>query len=78
LTLPSACLVGDVKSGRGQMFVVKDKTVKIVSVVIASDNGREVEVISGLEPTDSVVVRAPAGLADGAVVVTVPAATEAG
>jgi len=77
LTLPSACLIGDVKSGRGQMYVIKDNTARIVNVVIANDNGREVEVISGLEPTDAVVVRAPAGLSDGTVVVTVPVA-EAG
>jgi RND family efflux transporter MFP subunit len=78
MTLPSSCLVGDVKDSRGKMFVVKDNTVKLVTVIIASDNGREVEVLSGLAPTDVVVMRAPAGLSEGTAVVTVPGTTEAG
>ena len=78
MTLPSSCLVGDVKDNRGKIFVVKDNTVKLVTVVIASDNGRQVEVLSGLAPTDTVVIGPPAGLSDGSAVVAVPGTTEAG
>ncbi|HVJ87563.1 MAG TPA: efflux RND transporter periplasmic adaptor subunit [Caulifigura sp.] len=77
LRLPSACLIGDVKAGRGQVFVVRENVVKAVNVVVVTDNGREVEVSSGLEPSDAVIVRAPAGLSDGTKVTTVPG-TEAG
>jgi HlyD family secretion protein len=78
MTLPSSCLIGDVKDNRGKVFVVKGNTVKLVTVVIASDNGRQVEVLSGLAPADTVVVGPPAGLSDGSAVVAVPGPGEAG
>jgi RND family efflux transporter MFP subunit len=68
LTLPAVCLVGDLKQGTGQVFIVEDGMARLQSVSIGQHDGIQVEVIKGLTSKSTVIVRAPAGLADGSVV----------
>jgi RND family efflux transporter MFP subunit len=70
--LPSGCLVGEVRDGEGRVFVVRDGAARLVPVKVAADDGREVEIVSGLSTTDDVVVRAPPGLTDGSPVAVSP------
>lgn len=70
LRIPSGCLIGDVRDGKGQVFVVRDKVATLQPVSVATDSGSEIEVVSGLSLTDEVVIRAPAGLSNGTPVTT--------
>jgi RND family efflux transporter MFP subunit len=68
LRIPSAALVGRAEGGRGAVRVVREGTVHLVPVHYATDNGVEVEVVSGLTPADRVVVRASGPIEDGTAV----------
>jgi RND family efflux transporter MFP subunit len=68
MTLPSACLIGDLKEGRGSVFVVRDGVAKVQSIGVGGDNGINVEIVSGLSLSDIVLIRPPAGLTDGTAV----------
>jgi RND family efflux transporter MFP subunit len=68
LTIPSACLVGDVRAARGQVFVVRDGAATLQTVSVGTDDGIQIEILEGLSATDAVVVRPPAGLTDGTAV----------
>ncbi len=68
LTLPSACLVGDVRDGKASVFVIEEGVATLRSVRVHADNGVNVEVVDGLAPTDDLVVRPPPGLTDGTAV----------
>ena len=63
--VPSAALVGKAEGGRGSVRVVRDGTARLVPVRFATDNGIEVEVVSGLTAADLVVVRASGPVEDG-------------
>ncbi|MCU1385759.1 MAG: efflux transporter, family, subunit [Acidobacteria bacterium] len=54
--------------------VVRDGRVKLVAIVIGHDYGNTLEVVSGLDANDAVVLDPPDSLADGAVVDVRPAA----
>jgi HlyD family secretion protein len=77
VTLPSACLVGDSAEGQGQVYVVENGCAKLRKVEIGRDTGAQVEVLSGLGTSDSVIVRPAGGLADGAEVATTASAAPA-
>jgi HlyD family secretion protein len=78
VTVPSACLVGDVASGEGQVFVVENGQARLRKVRIGRDTGAQVEILSGVGADERVVLRPPAGLADGAeVAATALAAAQA-
>jgi RND family efflux transporter MFP subunit len=64
--VPSAALVGKAEAGKATVRVVRDGKVYTVPVATGSDNGLEVEVLSGLTPADRVVVRLSGAAADGA------------
>jgi RND family efflux transporter MFP subunit len=68
LSVPSSCL-SERKAGNGAVFVVRDGHARRVAVKYSEDNGIKVGILSGLKPTDEVVMR-PEGLTDGAKVVT--------
>jgi len=70
VTIPSTCMVGDSADGQGQVYVVENGRCKQRKVQIGRDTGAQVEVLSGLSTTDSVIVRPAGGLADGAEVAT--------
>jgi len=65
LTLPSTCLVGELKNGQGSVFVVRDGVARLQSVSIGLHDGIRAEILSGLASQDAVVARPPAGLQDG-------------
>lgn len=73
VTVPSACMVGDVHSGQGQLFVVEGDRVRLQPVEVGKDSGIVVEVLSGITEADRIVVRPPGGLVDGAEVLTAAA-----
>lgn len=66
VTIPSACLVGDSANGQGQVYIVENGHAKLRKVQLGRDTGVQVEVISGLSTSDSVILRPAGGLADGA------------
>lgn len=65
MRVPSAALFGKAEGGRGTVRVVRDGKVHNVPVKYATDNGIEVEVVSGLTAADAVVVRASGPLDEG-------------
>lgn len=70
VTIPSACLVGDSGDGKAQVYVVENGHAKLQNVQIGRDTGAQVEVLSGLSTSDSVILRPAGGLVDGAEVAT--------
>ena len=66
MTIPSACLVGDSAEGQGQVYVVENGRAKLRKVQIGRDTGVQVEVLSGLNTDDNVILRPSGGLVDGA------------
>jgi RND family efflux transporter MFP subunit len=66
--IPSAALFGKSEGGRGQVRVVRGGTVHILPVVFALDNGIDAEVVSGLNSTDQVIVRATGPIEEGTAV----------
>ncbi|MBN9520663.1 efflux RND transporter periplasmic adaptor subunit [bacterium] len=71
--IPSAALVGKAEGGKAVVRVVRDDVAQVVPVVFGVDNGAEVEILSGLSPADSVIVRA-SGPVDNGTRVSVPTA----
>jgi HlyD family secretion protein len=66
--VPSAALSGKAEGGKGLVRLVRDGKAVLAPVLIGTDNGSEVEVLSGLMPGDQVIVRASGPLADGTAV----------
>lgn len=66
--VPSAALVGKAEGGRGSVRVVRGDTARLVPVRYATDNGIEVEIVSGLTAADDVIVRASGPVEDGTAV----------
>jgi RND family efflux transporter MFP subunit len=69
VTIPSACLVGDAAAGQGQVYVVENGRARLRKVQLGRDTGVQVEVLTGLSTSDSVILRPAGGLAEGAEVV---------
>jgi RND family efflux transporter MFP subunit len=65
VTVPSACFAGDIQNGKAQLFVVEHGVVRLKHVAIGADNGTLAEVVTGLTPSDEVVMRPPGSLSDG-------------
>ncbi|OWK37854.1 efflux RND transporter periplasmic adaptor subunit [Fimbriiglobus ruber] len=65
LRVPSAALVEKAEGGRGSIRIVRDDKVHIAPIRFGTDNGLEVEVISGLSPTDQVIVRTTGSVEEG-------------
>lgn len=65
LRVPSAALVGKADGGRGSVRVVRDGKVRIIPVQYTSDNGVVAEIVSGLAPSDDVIVQSNAPIEDG-------------
>jgi RND family efflux transporter MFP subunit len=77
VTIPSACLVGEVSGGQARLFVVAGDEARLQEVKIGRDTGVEVEILSGVSLGDQVVLRPPGGLLDGAKVASRAASTGA-
>ena len=71
LSVPASALVGASSNGTGEVYVVRDGKAHLMPITIASgqDNGLRMEVLSGLQPSDDVVVRYRGAIEDGAPVV---------
>jgi HlyD family secretion protein len=65
LSIPSSCLVQRNGKGEGAVFVVKDGELHRVPIRVGLDNGLRVEVTSGLNETDQVVLRPDASVPEG-------------
>lgn len=57
-TIPARSLVGEAKDGKGEVFIIRDGKAKKVSFETGADDGLRVEVLSGLKPTDEIIVDA--------------------
>jgi RND family efflux transporter MFP subunit len=66
LTVPAACVVGHSASGQAAVFRVDEGKVRRTPVTLGNDDGSSVEVLSGVGPTDAVVLRPGATLDEGA------------
>jgi RND family efflux transporter MFP subunit len=65
VTLPSVCLLGDVINGKAKLFVLReDDRVDLREVLVGMDNGIDVEVLSGVNADDRVVLDPPSDLDD--------------
>lgn len=71
LSLPVACVLERTGKGKGAVRVVRDGRVARVPVELGADDGSLIEVVSGLEPRDQVVVRSSVPLEDEMRVVAV-------
>jgi RND family efflux transporter MFP subunit len=65
LTIPSKCLIERNGRGEGSVLVVKGGEVHRTKVQVGLDNGLLVEVISGVEENDQVILQPDASIADG-------------
>ncbi|WP_439629561.1 efflux RND transporter periplasmic adaptor subunit [Gemmata sp.] len=64
--VPSLAVVGRETGGRGAVRVVRGDRIQTVPVTLGTDNGREIEVTSGLTAADRVVLRTTSPVDDGA------------
>lgn len=74
LTLPSACVLERSGMGRGVVRVVRGNKVARAGVVLGEDDGARVEVRSGVDPDDDVILRSGSPVEPGMTVVSRPAA----
>jgi RND family efflux transporter MFP subunit len=65
MTLPSTSLVGDKEGKEFAVYIVRDDVASRVPVEIGHDDGVRVEIRSGLQPDDLVVLRPGSDLSDG-------------
>jgi HlyD family secretion protein len=65
LTIPSSCLVQRDGKGVGAVLVVRDGELKRVPIRVGLDNGLRVEVTSGLNENDQIVLQPDASIVDG-------------
>jgi HlyD family secretion protein len=65
LSIPSSCLAQRNGKGEGVVFVVKNGELHRVPVHVGLDNGLRVEVTSGLNEQDLIVLRPDASVAEG-------------
>ena len=73
LTTPEIVILDRSGKGQGVVQVVRDGKVDRVKVTLGADNGTLVEVDSGLDPDDDVVLRSSTALDPGMKVVAQPA-----
>ncbi|ODT98598.1 MAG: hypothetical protein ABS79_05615 [Planctomycetes bacterium SCN 63-9] len=71
-TLPSTCILGESKNGNADVFVIHEGKAKKRRIAVGVDDGLHVEVLSGLSPTDDVIVNT-GSIIDGSPVRAIPA-----
>jgi HlyD family secretion protein len=67
-TVPSATLTGRADGSKATLRIVRDGAVRTLQVVTGMDNGVEVEILSGLNRNEAVVLRANGPVEDGTAV----------
>ena len=65
LTVPSSSLVGNDKSKKVSVFIVRDGKAQLKHVEVGQDDGIRAEILSGISGDDRVVSRPGSDLADG-------------
>jgi RND family efflux transporter MFP subunit len=65
LTIPGSCLIEQNAKGEGKVYVVKDGKIKRVTIRVGQDDGRRVEVLSGLSADEKVVAQPTSSITDG-------------
>jgi HlyD family secretion protein len=65
LTIPASALVGKTTDDKGKVYVVRAGKAVLTSIDIGQDDGLQMEVLSGIKPTDEVVVHYRGTLGDG-------------
>ena len=76
LIVPSASLI--FQQHGLQLAVVRNGKIRLIPIVVGQNDGRVVQVVSGLTPQDEVVQNPPDSLIDGEAVQTVSHASQAG
>jgi HlyD family secretion protein len=66
--IPSSALTGKAEGGKGSVRVVRQNKVNIIPVRYGTDNGTEVEILSGLEAGEHIIVRAAGPIGAGTLV----------
>src|SRR5262249_10236974 len=66
--VPTVAVVSRPAPGKGTVRLVRSDRVRMVPVTLGTDNGVEIEVLSGLTTQDHVVVRSSGPVEDGAAV----------
>jgi HlyD family secretion protein len=77
LRIPASCLVGQAEEGQASVWVARDGVARLVSVRIGETDGINVEILSGLDVNDDVILPTSAALTDGTPVFVMRAGTEA-
>jgi RND family efflux transporter MFP subunit len=78
LTVPSTCVIGHSEHGTAVVFLIRDGKARRTPVTVGNDDGVSVEILSGVGPTDEVIVRPDATLADGGLVLVTAGRAEDG
>jgi RND family efflux transporter MFP subunit len=65
LTVPSSCLVGKVKDGKGSVYVVRDGRARLTPVTIGADDGLRIGIATGLTVHDAVILHPSDDVEDG-------------
>ena len=65
LSIPSSCLIERNGKGEGAVLVVKDGEIHRANIHVGIDNGLRVEVATGLNEDDQVVLQPDASIAEG-------------
>lgn len=65
LRIPSAALTGRANDGKGTARIVRDGKIQTVPITYGTDNGVDVEILSGLSPQDQVVMSTNVPVTDG-------------
>lgn len=69
LVVPSSSIVGDPKTSKSALFVVRDEKAELVPVVVGQNNGVQAEILSGISKHDQIVRHPGANLSAGTLVV---------
>jgi RND family efflux transporter MFP subunit len=73
MTIPSGALVGKTTDGKGKVYVVREGKARLVPIEMGQDNGLRMEVLSGLNPSDEVVISHTGAIGDGTPVTVIVA-----
>jgi RND family efflux transporter MFP subunit len=65
LAVPPSCLVGTVHEGKGKVFVVRDGRAHLVTIQVGANTGVRLGIVSGLKPSDRVIVQPDSSIEDG-------------
>jgi HlyD family secretion protein len=63
--LPASAVVNKTQGGKGKVFVIRGGQARLVPVVIGSDNGVRIGVVSGVSEGDQVIARPSSELSEG-------------